>query len=182
MKETALYRFFDADGKLLYIGISDNYPLRLMHHGKDKPWWGEVKKFAAELLPTRQEAEEAEKVAIRSERPKYNKTHSRVKHTEMGGPGEPEIDPATGKVVPKYPGYLYWNEVVARVGVDEWTLNMAIMKGDFPGASMLKMYMAKSEAVWTLSSVEEWERGNPVPPWVTDPYEEPWNRRRKKSA
>lgn len=180
MKETTLYRFFDVDGKLLYIGITDNYPLRLIHHGKDKPWWDEVKKFAAERLPTRQDAEEAEKLAIRSELPKYNKAHAPAKHAEMGGPETPELDPETGEVVPKWPGYLYWNEAVARVGADEWTLRMAIMQGHFPQPSKSLRYKAKFESVWTTASVEEWERENLVPPWVTEPYPEPWSIRRKR--
>lgn len=39
---TALYRLYGKEGKLLYIGISQNPDVRWGQHSTTKPWWGEV--------------------------------------------------------------------------------------------------------------------------------------------
>jgi predicted GIY-YIG superfamily endonuclease len=71
-KQTSVYRLFDADGDLLYVGIAGNPGRRFEQHRADKPWWGEVSRIDLEHWPTRQEAAEAESQAIREESPRYN--------------------------------------------------------------------------------------------------------------
>lgn len=72
-----LYRFFDADDQLLYVGISFNAAQRAMQHRHDKPWWTDVARMNVEHLPVnRQEAEAIERSAIVTERPLYNVTHN----------------------------------------------------------------------------------------------------------
>lgn len=73
----ALYRFFDRDGYLLYIGLTKNPGTRWPAHSKDKPWWTEVATITIEHYPTRAEVEAAEIAAIRAERPLYNVQHNR---------------------------------------------------------------------------------------------------------
>ena len=68
----ALYRFFDADGHLLYVGISLNPGERWKQHRADKPWWLEVASITIDHLPDRDAALQAETAAIKSERPRYN--------------------------------------------------------------------------------------------------------------
>lgn len=72
---TSLYRLFDADGQLLYIGIALDTVRRLDEHANDKPWWGEVATVTLEHYPGRVEAQEAERAAIQDEHPAYNICH-----------------------------------------------------------------------------------------------------------
>lgn len=37
----AVYRMYDADERLLYVGCSVQWPIRMGQH-QDKPWWQEV--------------------------------------------------------------------------------------------------------------------------------------------
>lgn len=71
----ALYRFFDATGVLLYIGITSDIPARLKQHGSDKPWWLDVARIAIDPFPDRQSVLAAEKRAIQTEAPLWNVQH-----------------------------------------------------------------------------------------------------------
>lgn len=72
---TALYRHYDADGVLLYVGISRSVTARLAQHA-DSPWDHLIARVEVERFATREEAEEAEREAIKNERPIYNRTHN----------------------------------------------------------------------------------------------------------
>lgn len=69
----ALYRFYDADGTLLYVGICDEPMARWSKHASNKPWWPTVHRFRLVWLPSRREAEKAERDAIVSEKPLHNR-------------------------------------------------------------------------------------------------------------
>lgn len=73
----ALYRFYDADDQLLYVGITLDPGPRWRAHRDDKPWWHEVTNVTIEVLPSRAAVLEAEKQAILAERPRYNVVHNR---------------------------------------------------------------------------------------------------------
>jgi predicted GIY-YIG superfamily endonuclease len=73
MEKTALYRFYDRDNNLLYVGISKDWLFRLETHKKDKSWIQEVANVKIAWYTTRINAELAERSAIRWESPKYNK-------------------------------------------------------------------------------------------------------------
>ena len=75
-RTTHLYRLWNADGELLYIGISKSAMRRLTDHQKGKSWGDEVSQVTIENVATRAEAERLEADAIASERPKYNVTHA----------------------------------------------------------------------------------------------------------
>lgn len=76
---TDLYRFYAADGTLLYIGISKSAIARMVQHATDKNWWGEVERITVQRVPgPRSLAEEEERLAISLERPKYNVTHNKA--------------------------------------------------------------------------------------------------------
>jgi DNA-binding GntR family transcriptional regulator/predicted GIY-YIG superfamily endonuclease len=74
-ERTALYRLYDADDRLLYVGISNDPPYRLQQHAADKAWWHEVDRHTLEWVDSRQEALDAERLAISTEHPRYNHTH-----------------------------------------------------------------------------------------------------------
>jgi hypothetical protein len=69
---TELYRFFDIDRRLLYIGVSLSAVLRLRGHVHKSPWFDQVAYITIERYETRLMALAAEKSAVRAERPRYN--------------------------------------------------------------------------------------------------------------
>lgn len=71
-----LYRFFDADGKLLYVGISNNWTQRLKQHYKDSPFFEQARHITLTHYKTREAVEAAEKLAIETEGPVYNKAYN----------------------------------------------------------------------------------------------------------
>lgn len=73
-ERTALYRLFDAEGRLLYIGISANPERRWTRHAGQKKWWNAVAKKEVEWHNTRADAEAAETSAIANEQPRHNVT------------------------------------------------------------------------------------------------------------
>ena len=75
-RKTTLYKFWNDEGRLLYVGISANGPGRWKAHNKEKIWWDQVKFSQMLHFDTRAEAEQAEAEAIRIERPIYNVIHN----------------------------------------------------------------------------------------------------------
>ncbi|MFG2372596.1 GIY-YIG nuclease family protein [Streptomyces sp. NPDC048504] len=69
---TALYRFFDADGALLYVGITADLEKRWSGHQSNKAWWPDVAEKTVKWHADRSSALSAELEAIRSEAPRYN--------------------------------------------------------------------------------------------------------------
>lgn len=74
-ERTALYRIYDSDGLLLYIGISKDFGSRWKQEAKEFPWWAEMQRMTVDWISSRAQAEMAEEAAIRAEKPKYNKRH-----------------------------------------------------------------------------------------------------------
>ena len=70
--DTYLYRHFDANGVLLYVGISGSVTTRLKQH-RESQWAGMIKTVTVDKFTTREEALGAELEAIRSESPRFNK-------------------------------------------------------------------------------------------------------------
>ncbi len=77
MSITTLYRFYNTADELLYVGISEKGPERWKAHRKDKPWWTDVARTTTEHYDTRQDALDAERSAIKAEKPKHNVVHNR---------------------------------------------------------------------------------------------------------
>lgn len=74
--DQSLYRLFNDNGDLLYVGISSNELRRWKEHAKTKSWWREVHTFTIERFPSRSSVEKAEREAIVSEHPRYNVIHN----------------------------------------------------------------------------------------------------------
>lgn len=71
--ETALYRYFDSTGELLYVGISVSAVQRLSQHSRSGSGWMRlVKRIEIDRYATRAAAHEAERAAIRLEKPLFN--------------------------------------------------------------------------------------------------------------
>jgi hypothetical protein len=80
-----LYRFYGASDELLYVGISVHAPSRFSQHMGDKPWWLEVSRITLEHWPDRASVLEAERLAIKSEHPRYNVVHRVAVPTSASG-------------------------------------------------------------------------------------------------
>jgi hypothetical protein len=105
----ALYRFFDAGGALLYVGITVDIGNRWPRHADDKPWWYEVARTTVEHHPSRPAALAAEKAAIEAEGPRYNVRHNGV---GLGDDGKSAVTSTLKRAVPTR-GVLREHDVVA---------------------------------------------------------------------
>jgi hypothetical protein len=72
MARIALYRHFDAAGRLLYVGVSADPVRRGYEHACRTPWKAQSVKMEAVWLPSREDALQAEAEAIRTEAPIFN--------------------------------------------------------------------------------------------------------------
>jgi len=71
-QQHALYRFYDTDGGLLYVGITSNPGNRFSQHQQTKDWWPEVRGISVEWYGTRGQVAAAETRAIAIENPLRN--------------------------------------------------------------------------------------------------------------
>jgi excinuclease UvrABC nuclease subunit len=80
--KTALYRYYDKDGVLLYVGISLSAAHRFSEHLRASGWASSSESMNVEWFPTRRDAEKAERDAILTEKPQYNILKT-LPHQEM---------------------------------------------------------------------------------------------------
>ena len=99
---TCIYRAFDIDGRLLYVGISLWLINRLSGHRRSAAWFEHVATISIERHETRAAAMAAEAAAIISERPLHNIQH------------RPKIEQAAPEP------HLHWSrtKILARLAVD----------------------------------------------------------------
>lgn len=81
-RKTALYRHYNADGALLYVGISLSAVKRLGEH-RDSLWANEITRIEIQYFEDRRTAEKAEKEAIKTESPIFNKRHMPKQMSEL---------------------------------------------------------------------------------------------------
>ena len=70
--ECQLYRHYDNEENLLYVGISLSAFERFRAHKMNSKWANKVSKMTVEYFSSRKEASDAEKEAILIEKPLYN--------------------------------------------------------------------------------------------------------------
>lgn len=80
MVMTAVYRLYDAAGRLLYVGVAEDFDVRFRQHSYEKSWWPDVRHRDVIWLPTRLDALAEEAGAIDREQPVHNlrRGHSRI--------------------------------------------------------------------------------------------------------
>lgn len=69
---TDLYRVFDKDGRLLYLGMSFSALSRFGQHLEKSPWAPQATRIHIEKLPDERAARTAEMRAISTEKPQFN--------------------------------------------------------------------------------------------------------------
>jgi len=67
-----VYRFFDALGVLLYVGITQNFGRRYADHEAQDPWWSQVARTTIDIYASWDQASQVETIARFTERPVYN--------------------------------------------------------------------------------------------------------------
>lgn len=94
LDECILYRHYDQDGTLLYVGITSNVKRRMEGHRRSATWIERIDHIETEVFPTRRDALAAERQAINSEGPLFNKKIGR-----RLGIGSPSADAEQSRVI-----------------------------------------------------------------------------------
>lgn len=87
MSRTALYRHFDANGVLLYVGVTDDLSTRDKGHSNAATWHANVMRSETEWFNSRIEARAAETKAILQERPAHNRMSAIKEPSSYGAIG-----------------------------------------------------------------------------------------------
>jgi hypothetical protein len=74
-----LYRHFNSEGQLLYVGISNSALVRLGAHKANAHWFDSITKVTIEKCTDREDALTKEAKAIQIEHPLFNKMHNTAK-------------------------------------------------------------------------------------------------------
>jgi predicted GIY-YIG superfamily endonuclease len=93
---TTLYRYYDAAGALLYVGISKHAIQRLAQHEANKQWQAEIANVRIEHFPDRAAAHAAERAAINTENP----AHNLLRYTPPPAPLQGKPRKARAKISP----------------------------------------------------------------------------------
>jgi len=152
--DTALYRHFDKDGHLLYVGISLSHVARLVDHRNNAHWYKDIAQVTIQWYPTRAEAENAEGKAIVIENPKHNIKRPEVENWYHDYANRERLDEVTK--LPK----------------DPRAINMIYQFGE----KMLELYKRMSDIEECQEKVEDlWDdlyrnvkRGNDYNSWVME--------------
>lgn len=80
-----LYRMLDGDWTLLYVGRTIDPGTRMHRHADEKWWWEQVSMILIERFFDSTTLDLAERRAIATERPRYNKALN--DHRQLGGEG-----------------------------------------------------------------------------------------------
>lgn len=70
-----VYRLYDVEGRLLYVGLSRDVMSRIAAHARTKPWYFRVASMHVRAFADRDAAAQAEETAIRNEAPLHNVQH-----------------------------------------------------------------------------------------------------------
>jgi predicted GIY-YIG superfamily endonuclease len=71
-KKSCVYWLYDADGELLYVGLTTNPLGRISQHRSRQPWGKEIDDYEVEWFPNRETAKSAERAAIHYDNPLHN--------------------------------------------------------------------------------------------------------------
>jgi DNA-binding transcriptional regulator YhcF (GntR family)/predicted GIY-YIG superfamily endonuclease len=85
-ERTALYRLYDADGELLYVGITNKPRHRFGQHRRTKPWWPRVANKEVVWFDSPTDATQAERAAIAAEKPSQNVSNNTLKIAQAAPP------------------------------------------------------------------------------------------------
>jgi predicted GIY-YIG superfamily endonuclease len=137
---TELYRHFDSENRLLYVGISLSTASRLSQHSDYSHWFKDITKVTIERYATREEAKQAEKAAIWSEKPQCNiqlqksikdieKENLRLQKSSYANMTETSRKNLTGRIVQFGVCYSI-KEIQELLGMTSAEINMHVERGN----------------------------------------------------
>lgn len=118
---TALYRFYDSNDRLLYVGITYDLERRWKSHKRNQLWWLDVARKEHVWFPNRAQAEKAEERALRLEKPVWDRSRLPRQDLMTTWYDNPRKDP-------------YEEEQVSNAARK---ITQAVKAGDFPAWSLL---------------------------------------------
>lgn len=80
---TAVYKHYDIDDNLIYVGVASDVTVRQSTHFKTSEWQQEIQNVSVEWHHSRLRAEIREILLIKAFRPKYNKVHNNDNLAEL---------------------------------------------------------------------------------------------------
>lgn len=78
-REFILYRWWDAEGRLLYVGKSVSVLARIARHRKESPFFQDAVSMTMQRFPDAESLAKAEVEAIHNEGPLHNVRHAQVR-------------------------------------------------------------------------------------------------------
>jgi predicted GIY-YIG superfamily endonuclease len=117
--EVCLYRLFDNEGMLLYIGLGADVESRVATHAATKTWGKAIdrSRTTSEPVGIRASAFPIEAEAIRTEKPLYNRQHNPARPQTLFGESERFTPVRTIRIQP-----ALWNAAVAKAKANGTTL------------------------------------------------------------
>jgi predicted GIY-YIG superfamily endonuclease len=85
--ECVVYRAYNRQGRLLYVGMTGNLYRRMQTHRKESKWWRYCRCVVERHFDSRQAAAVAERAAIREEHPIFNRQFAVVTYRSMANRG-----------------------------------------------------------------------------------------------
>lgn len=142
---TDLYRHFDVDGNLLYVGISYSAFQRSKDHLRHSHWSEEIRTITIEKFDTREDALNAERISIDTHAPKYNIVNNKSRYEK-----KPLRTDTT----------LPLHKVAEYIGIKRRTLYNMLEDGRFPVASIPGVLPRR----WNIDDLDAWRSGTYQPP------------------
>lgn len=127
-KRQTLYRHRNEAGDLLYVGVSSRISRRVKEHSQHSPWWLDIARIDLQHFPDREAVLEAERNAIKNEKPKYNIHHKTSIIPEQKAAVEIAKERVLARIVTLKPLYKI-NEVAGVLGVGTMLVNSEIAAG-----------------------------------------------------
>lgn len=126
-----VYRAFDAEGSLLYVGCTSSLTKRSDQHARGSAWWPYMARIEHRAYATYAQARFAETLAIRTESPLFNLRgrdvpEPRAREAAAAYTGSAAAPQSTGEDA------LSPVEVAAEWGVDRSTVKRLIDRGQLP--------------------------------------------------
>ncbi|MBS7790250.1 hypothetical protein KTR66_09600 [Roseococcus sp. SDR] len=139
--KTDLYRHYDANGRLLYVGVSLSAVVRLAQHRDLSQWATQIARVDVQKFDTRDQALAAERAAIKSEKPLHNIMHQEAADELPETRGDDAKQEIIRRIVEFAP--LYTLSQVARVlSISEQAVRTLILAGDLGAVEWSRLLRA----------------------------------------
>ncbi|MEL6208074.1 MAG: hypothetical protein AAFR47_22615 [Pseudomonadota bacterium] len=153
--KVSVYRHYDADGALLYVGMCDKVPGRQMGHLGSSPWVRQIARITIDLYPDRVSAHVAERAAIAIEKPRHNSPSPPVNDAERA-----ELQQRKGRSLGRAPKYPFPTSEQAQQIQDLWYsgMKLALLTKEVQamlGAPVPKSWVRDQMVKWTGSGARK---------------------------